>query len=131
MSDDCQHCGADLDDLVDLEGLQSDLEELEATDPIVKAAAISYANMVARVTGAQPDAELSEHEKLTRALDAAQDEIEKSIETRETLREQRDRLIALIEEQPHELSEGDSWYRDALVAKAHAITGCHHRSPWR
>ena len=70
----CMDCGADLDELMDLAGLQADLDELESADAIVKAAAISYANMVARVTGA-PDAELSEHEKLTRALEAAQDEI--------------------------------------------------------
>lgn len=68
----CMDCGADLDEIMDLVGLQADLEELEKTDAIVKAAATSYANMVARVTGAQPDAELSEHERLTRALDAAQ-----------------------------------------------------------
>lgn len=71
----CMDCGADLDEIMDLVGLQADLEELEKTDAIVKAAATSYANMVARVTGAQPDAELSEHERLTRALDAARAEI--------------------------------------------------------
>jgi hypothetical protein len=38
----------------------------------------------------QPEAELSEHERLTRALDAAQDEIERLISEKEALRAERD-----------------------------------------
>jgi hypothetical protein len=82
--------------------------------------------------------------QLRRALNAAQDEIERSITARELLREQITQLVALIEHRPHMTCE-DMWYscaqatgdyaccddsraggpcdcgRDALVAKAHTI----------
>lgn len=88
---------------------------------------------------------------LTAALSAAQDEIERSIADRETLRDQRDRLVAIVDSQPHLLVDSDNWYscsqaidpwngelacidddrrgkpcdcgQAALVAKAHAIIG--------